>query len=115
MLGPNFITLDAESVNQNNPHIERWRVTAFKELNFALIEDCSRYCEEAIDILELPVMGFKSMRDDMRGQIHYRIKYDHMQIGYAVDVKTLQSMPKDIAVRTIAREMAECIGSELCN
>lgn len=112
VLGPNFITLDAESVRQSNPLVERWRTSAYEELNVASVEDCAQYCAEAFRVLDLPVMGFKSMRDEMRGQVHYRIKYDRIQVGYAIQMQTLQHMPKDVAVRTIMREMVEQFSKE---
>lgn len=113
VLGPHFIALDPEVIRQGNPHLEYWRTTPFEDFNYFSAEDSSNFVNEVIRTLELPVMGFKAMRDELRSEMHFRIMYKDKYVGYAIKDSDLRNMPKEVAIDIISREMARFVREEL--
>lgn len=112
ILGPNFIALDAKDASAGYPGAERFRAHAYEELKVAGFDMANDYVDDALRVLELPVMIYKDMLEDMRAMMHFNIVHDGIHVGYAASTQDLAHMPADIAIETIMREMVANIVAE---
>lgn len=115
VLGKFFVTLPPhnEVVRQMDELAPYWRLpnpTVMDPLGTIWDKDV---VEEALEVLELPIMDCKVARDWIGQDVHVAFTHEGKVVGYAISRRSLQELPLEIAVHEISTKMADMLIHEL--
>tara|TARA_R110002153_G_C13332570_1_gene498463 strand:- start:34074 stop:34556 length:483 start_codon:yes stop_codon:yes gene_type:complete len=108
ILGNNFVSLPPEDFEIVNPYLLECGLEMHSPM-FAHTPMADKQ-KTVMKFLRLPIMhSDNKFIDNLRNQMHFRIKYEGEQVGYSMSRETMDLMPKHVAHRKIAEQMTQVL------